>query len=187
MKIVPFYERTSLVAVTTKTVMHNLFFGFVLIFVIQWLFLGDLRSAIIVGVNIPFALFFSIIILVLRNEDANLLSVGAVDFGIIVDAAVILVENIYRNFQARPEDRQLVLHQFAEGRWGSDPTSSMSPDRPGGLDRPAAPDLHQRPADRQGGLFLDRHHRRGVHSAVHHAGRRGPDLQPDGADLRLCA
>jgi heavy metal efflux system protein len=90
-KIVPFYERTTLVAVTTKTVMHNLVFGFILIFVVQWLFLGDLRSAIIVGVNIPFALFFSIIILVIRNEDANLLSVGAVDFGIIVDAAVILV------------------------------------------------------------------------------------------------
>jgi heavy metal efflux system protein len=124
-KIVPFYERTSLVAVTTKTVMHNLLFGFILIFVVQWLFLGDLRSAIIVGVNIPFALFFSIIILVLRNEDANLLSVGAVDFGIIVDAAVILVENIYRNFQVRPEDRQLVLHQLAEGRWGADPTNSM--------------------------------------------------------------
>ena len=122
-KIVPFYERTTLVAVTTKTVMHNLLFGFILIFVIQWLFLGDLRSAIIVGVNIPFALFFSIIILVLRNEDANLLSVGAVDFGIIVDAAVILVENIYRNFQARPEDRQLALHQIS-------PRADGAPTRP---------------------------------------------------------
>jgi cobalt-zinc-cadmium resistance protein CzcA len=125
-KIVPFYERTTLVAVTTKTVMHNLVFGFILIFVVQWLFLGDLRSAIIVGINIPFALFFSIIILVLRNEDANLLSVGAVDFGIIVDAAVILVENIYRNFQATPEERQLVLHELAEGKWGADPTGTLS-------------------------------------------------------------
>jgi cobalt-zinc-cadmium resistance protein CzcA len=125
-KIVPFYERTTLVAVTTKTVMHNLLFGFVLIFVVQWLFLGDLRSAIIVGINIPFALFFSVIILVLRNEDANLLSVGAVDFGIIVDATVIMVENIYRNFQGTPEQRQLVLHELAEGRWGSDPTSSIN-------------------------------------------------------------
>jgi cobalt-zinc-cadmium resistance protein CzcA len=125
-KIVPFYERTTLVAVTTRTVMHNLVFGFVLIFIVQWLFLGDLRSAIIVGINIPFALFFSIIILVLRNEDANLLSVGAVDFGIIVDAAVILVENIYRNFQATPEERQLVLHQLAEGKWGADPTSTLT-------------------------------------------------------------
>src|SRR5262249_46802799 len=80
----------------------------------QWIFLGDLRSAIIVGANIPFALFFSIIVLVLRNEDANLLWVGAVDFGIIVDAAVILVENIYRNLQARPEERRRLLHQLAE-------------------------------------------------------------------------
>jgi len=124
-KMVPFYERTSLVAVTTATVTHNLIFGFILIFIIQWLFLGDLRSAIIVGTNIPFALFFTIIILVLRNEDANLLSVGAVDFGIIVDAAVILVENIYRNFQSRPEEKEIVLQELADGRWGADPTRTM--------------------------------------------------------------
>ena len=108
-KLVPFYDRTVLVSVTTKTVLHNLIFGCILVFFIQWIFLGDLRSAIIVGVNIPFALFFSIIILVVRGEDANLLSVGAVDFGIIVDSAVILVENIFRNFQgsagAPPADR----------------------------------------------------------------------------------
>ena len=130
-KLVPFYERTSLVAVTTATVTHNLLFGFILIFIIQWLFLGDLRSAIIVGINIPFALFFTIIVLVLRNEDANLLSVGAVDFGIIVDAAVILVENIYRNFQARPEEKEIVLQDLAEGRWGTDPTRSVQ--KAGGL------------------------------------------------------
>jgi cobalt-zinc-cadmium resistance protein CzcA len=121
-KLVPFYDRTTLVGVTTSTVLHNLIFGCLLIFLIQWIFLGDLRSAIIVGANIPFALFFSIIILVLRGEDANLLSVGAVDFGIIVDAAVILVENIYRNFQARPEERQALLGQLAEEKWGADPT-----------------------------------------------------------------
>src|SRR5262249_48741226 len=108
--------------VTTTTVVHNLIFGCLLIFLIQWVFLGDLRSAIIVGTNIPFALFFSIIILVLQGEDANLLSVGAVDFGIIVDAAVILVENIYRNLQAGPEERQGLLGHLSEGRWGSDPT-----------------------------------------------------------------
>ena len=123
-KLVPYYDRTSLVAVTTSTVMHNLIFGCVLIFIIQWVFLGDLRSAIIVGANIPFALFFSIIILVLRGEDANLLSVGAVDFGIIVDAAVILVENIYRNFQLPLQQRQALIQQLAEQRWGDDPTSA---------------------------------------------------------------
>jgi cobalt-zinc-cadmium resistance protein CzcA len=120
-KLVPFYDRTMLVSVTTKTVLHNLIFGCLLVFLVQWVFLGNLRSAIIVGVNIPFALFFSIIILVMRGEDANLLSVGAVDFGIIVDSAVILVENIFRNFQA-PEDRQRIIHELAEGRFGVDPT-----------------------------------------------------------------
>ncbi len=123
-KLVPFYDRTTLVGVTTSTVLHNLIFGCLLIFAVQWLFLGDLRSAIIVGANVPFALFFSIIILVLRGEDANLLSVGAVDFGIIVDSAVILVENVYRNLQASPEAREELLNHLAEKRWGDDPTAA---------------------------------------------------------------
>ena len=106
---------------TTHTVLHNLIFGCLLVFVIQWVFLGNLRSAIIVGVNIPFALFFAVIIMVLMGEDANLLSVGAVDFGIIVDSAVILIENIYRNFQ-HPAERQSLLQHLAEGRFGDDPT-----------------------------------------------------------------
>jgi len=121
-KVVPIYDRSTLVNVTTRTVLHNLLFGCLLVFAIQWLFLGDLRSAIIVGVNIPFALFFSIIILVLLGQDANLLSVGAVDFGIIVDSAVILVENIFRNCQGSREARQMLLDRLAEERWGSDPT-----------------------------------------------------------------
>ena len=129
-KLVPFYDRTTLVGVTTSTVLHNLVFGCLLIFLIQWIFLGDLRSAIIVGANIPFALFFSIIILVIRGEDANLLSVGAVDFGIIVDAAVILVENVYRNFQLGPERSQALLGQLAEQRWGADPTRSTETSEP---------------------------------------------------------
>ncbi len=127
LKLVPFYDRSTLVAVTTSTVLHNLLFGCLLIFFVQWVFLGDLRSAIIVGVNVPFALFFSIIILVLRGEDANLLSVGAVDFGIIVDAAVIMVENVYRNFQAGPEEKQRLLQHLAEKRWGDDPTGTGLP------------------------------------------------------------
>src|SRR6516164_1843085 len=121
-KIVSYYDRASLVGVTTHTVLHNLIFGCLLVFFIQWVFLGDLRSAIIVGINIPFALFFSIIILVLRGEDANLLSLGAVDFGIIVDSAVIMMENIFRNLQSSPETRQLALQRLAEGYWGPDPT-----------------------------------------------------------------
>ena len=108
--------------------LHNLVFGCLLVFVIQWVFLGDLRSAIIVGANIPFALFFAIIILVLRGEDANLLSLGAVDFGIIVDSAVIMMENIYRNFQSTSEHRQSLLGRLAEGYWGPDPTSTTGHD-----------------------------------------------------------
>jgi heavy metal efflux system protein len=123
-RLVPFYDRTQLVQVTTDTVVHNLIFGCLLVFLIQWIFLGDLRSAIIVGVNIPFALFFSIIMLVLRGEDANLLSLGAVDFGIIVDSAVILVENIYRVFQSSPDQRQRLLYELGAGVYGPDPTTS---------------------------------------------------------------
>jgi heavy metal efflux system protein len=120
-KLIPYYDRTSLVDITTHTVLHNLIFGCLLVFVIQWIFLGNLRSAIIVGVNIPFALFFAVIIMVVIGQDANLLSVGAVDFGIIVDSAVILIENIFRNFQY-PSERESLLQQLAEGRFGTDPT-----------------------------------------------------------------
>jgi heavy metal efflux system protein len=122
-KVVPFYDRMSLVGVTTHTVLHNLIFGCLLVFLIQWIFLGDLRSAIIVGVNIPFALFFSIILLVVRGEDANLLSLGAVDFGIIIDAAVILVENIFRNLQAPAHLQTEMIEDLHEGAYGADPTS----------------------------------------------------------------
>jgi len=134
-KLVPYYDRGSLVSVTTHTVLHNLIFGCVLVFLIQWIFLGDLRSAIIVGVNIPFALFFSVIILVLMKEDANLLSVGAVDFGIIVDSAVILVENVFRNFQSRLDERQKALGHLSDGAWGDDPTRERAGARNSWTDR----------------------------------------------------
>ena len=121
-KVVPFYDRSSLIALTTHTVLHNLIFGCLLVFLIQWIFLGDLRSAVIVGINIPFALFFATILLVVMGESANLLSVGAVDFGIIVDSAVILVENIFKNFQRPPEERNVLLQRLSDGFWGPDPT-----------------------------------------------------------------
>lgn len=90
------YDRQDLIDTTTATVLHNMIVGIVLIVLLQWLFLGDLRSALIVGATIPFALFFAVIILVLRGESANLLSVGAIDFGLIVDGTVIMVEAIFR-------------------------------------------------------------------------------------------
>jgi cobalt-zinc-cadmium resistance protein CzcA len=91
------YDRRELVNITTSTVLHNMAYGVVLIFLIQWIFLGNLRSAVIVAATIPFALLFAVSILVARGESANLLSVGAIDFGLIVDATVIMVENIFRH------------------------------------------------------------------------------------------
>jgi len=91
------YDRRDLINVTTSTVLHNMVYGILLIFLVQWLFLGDLRSAIIVAATIPFALFFAVTLLVLRGESANLLSVGAIDFGLIVDATVLMIENIFRH------------------------------------------------------------------------------------------
>ncbi|GLH78907.1 cation efflux system protein [Bradyrhizobium sp. SSBR45G] len=90
------YDRKDLIDTTTHTVLHNMVVGIGLIVLLQWIFLGNLRSALIVGATIPFALFFAVIILVLRGESANLLSVGAIDFGLIVDATVIMVEAIFR-------------------------------------------------------------------------------------------
>src|SRR3989475_3257967 len=94
------YDRKDLIDITTRTVLHNMAFGILLIFALQWIFLGNLRSALIVATTIPFALFFAVGILVLRGESANLLSVGAIDFGLIVDATVIMVESIYRRLSA---------------------------------------------------------------------------------------
>jgi cobalt-zinc-cadmium resistance protein CzcA len=96
-KIDAFYDRGELVAITVSTVMHNMLFGIALIFLIQWTFLGNLRCALIVSATIPVALFFAVIITVLRGDSANLLSVGAIDLGIIVDGTVIMVENVFRH------------------------------------------------------------------------------------------
>jgi cobalt-zinc-cadmium resistance protein CzcA len=97
------YDRKDLIDITTHTVLHNMVVGILLIVLLQWLFLGNLRSALIVGATIPFALFFAVIILVLRGESANLLSVGAIDFGLIVDGTVIMVEAIFRRLSHTTE------------------------------------------------------------------------------------
>ncbi|HTB45878.1 MAG TPA: CusA/CzcA family heavy metal efflux RND transporter [Acetobacteraceae bacterium] len=99
------YDRSELIHLTTHTVLHNMLMGIALIFVLQWIFLGNLRSALIVSATIPFALAFAIGLMLLRGESANLLSMGAIDFGLIVDATVIMVENIYRRLSEAPRDR----------------------------------------------------------------------------------
>jgi cobalt-zinc-cadmium resistance protein CzcA len=101
------YDRSDLIHVTTHTVLHNLVEGILLIFVLQYIFLGNLRAALIVAATIPFALSFAIGLILLRGESANLLSVGAIDFGLIVDATVIMMENIMRRLSQPLSERFL--------------------------------------------------------------------------------
>jgi cobalt-zinc-cadmium resistance protein CzcA len=99
-KIEPHFDLTGLINVTTETVHHNLLLGMALVTVILLMFLSNVRSAVIVAINIPLALLFAFSVLFLRGKSANLLSIGAVDFGIIVDSSVIMVENIYRHLSS---------------------------------------------------------------------------------------
>jgi cobalt-zinc-cadmium resistance protein CzcA len=109
MKIRVFNQRTDLVHVTTHNVLHNLVVGMILVVGILFVFLGDLASAGIVAIMIPLALLFSVTVLYVQGKSANLLSIGAVDFGIIVDSSVIIVENIYRHITAKGSDRSRPL------------------------------------------------------------------------------
>jgi cobalt-zinc-cadmium resistance protein CzcA len=103
-KVVPYYDRQGLVEETTKTVEANLLRGMVLVLIILGLFLFSVRTALIVAVTIPFSLMFSFICLDWRHIPANLLSIGAIDFGIIVDGSVVMVENIFRELAARYDE-----------------------------------------------------------------------------------
>ncbi|HKC48487.1 MAG TPA: CusA/CzcA family heavy metal efflux RND transporter [Gemmatimonadales bacterium] len=100
-KVHPFYDRDDLVALTTDTVEGNLARGILLVIVVLVFFLYDVRSGLIVGVTIPLSLLFAFICLDLRHIPANLLSIGAIDFGILVDGAVVMVENIHRQLAQR--------------------------------------------------------------------------------------
>jgi cobalt-zinc-cadmium resistance protein CzcA len=102
-KIVPFIDRDVLVHFTTHTVLHNLTEGFILVTIVLLLFLGNVRAALIVAATIPFSLLFASICLDLRKIPANLLSLGALDFGMVVDGAVVMVENIVRHIGQREE------------------------------------------------------------------------------------
>ena len=103
MKIVPHIDRDDLVHLTTHTVLHNLTEGILLVVIVLFFFLGNIRSALIVAVTIPFSLFFASILLDLRHIPANLLSLGALDFGMIVEGAAVMVENIQRRLEVRTD------------------------------------------------------------------------------------
>src|SRR5215472_4384110 len=96
-KLVPHLDRSDLVNYTSRTVLRNLTHGVLLVTLILFLFLGNVRSALVVAITIPFSLLFASILLDLRNIPANLLSLGALDFGMIVDGSVVMVENILRH------------------------------------------------------------------------------------------
>src|SRR5579871_2747308 len=104
-KIVPYYDRSDLVGETTQTVERNLLRGMFLVLVILGLFLFNVRTAIIVAITIPFALMFAFICLDWRHIPANLLSIGAIDFGILVDGAVVMVENVFRELALRHDEK----------------------------------------------------------------------------------
>ncbi|HEY0746656.1 MAG TPA: CusA/CzcA family heavy metal efflux RND transporter [Steroidobacteraceae bacterium] len=117
-KVLPFYDRSDLVDLTTQTVERNLLRGMLLVIVVLIFFLYDVRAGLIVAATIPLALLFAFICLDLQNASANLLSIGAIDFGILVDAAVVMVENIFRQIVARRGSalsiKEIVIEAAAE-------------------------------------------------------------------------
>ncbi len=113
-KIKPYYDRSSLIELTTRTVEANLGRGIVLVVAVLIFFLFDIRSGLIVAVTIPLALLFAFICLDLKHIPANLLSIGAIDFGILVDGAVVMVENIHRTLVRRHGTRYSIREVIAE-------------------------------------------------------------------------
>ncbi len=154
-KIVPFIDRSDLVHHTTHTVLHNLTEGIILVVLILLLFLGNLRGAIIVALTIPFSLLFAASCLKLKGIPANLLSLGALDFGMVVDGAVVMVENIVRHLShPDPDHRRTPKEKIFDGG-----------------PRSAAP-----------GVLRHRHHHHRVFAHLHAAARGRPAVQAHGLD-----
>jgi cobalt-zinc-cadmium resistance protein CzcA len=156
-KVVPIYDRTWLIGKTLKTVFGNLAEGALLVSLVLYLFLGNLRAAAIVALTIPLALLATFLGLTWVGIPANLLSLGAMDFGIIVDGAVIVVENIFRRLTEARHDHREFNHQEFKC-----------------VILEAATEVG--PAD----AVLDAHHHRGPHPDLHAAAPRGPHLRADG-------
>ncbi len=107
-RIVPHLDRSDLLRYTTHTVLHNLTEGIILVVVVLFLFLGNVRSAFIVALTIPFSLLFASILLDLRHIPANLLSLGALDFGMVVDGCVVMIENILRHLESDHDNHRTI-------------------------------------------------------------------------------
>ena len=160
-KVVPFIDRSDLVHYTTHTVLHNLTEGIVLVIIVLFLFLGNVRGAIIVALTVPFALLFAATCLNLNGIPANLLSLGALDFGMVVDGAVVMVENIVRHLSHRQNGERF---EIQAGNY------------PRGRARSAAP-----------GFLRHRHHHHGISADLHAATSRRAPVQADGLDGGVCA
>ncbi len=159
-EVVPFLDRSDLVHLTTHTVLHNLIEGIILVSVILFVFLGNIRGALIVTLTIPFALLFASICLQIAGIPANLLSLGALDFGMIVEGAVVMIENIVR------------LLSHSDGASGRD---RRPKDQKGGARGPAAR------------VLFHRHHHYRVSADFHLAGSGRALVQADGLDGGICA
>ena len=158
-KVVPLIDRSDLVHYTTHTVLHNLREGIILVVIILFLFLGNVRGAIIVALTIPFSLLFAATCLNLKGIPANLLSLGALDFGMVVDGAVVMVENIVRHLSRRRPGRQNAETE----------------------------DLRRRARSPAAGVLCGRHHHHRLPAHLHAAARGRAIVQADGMDGGVCS
>ncbi len=156
--LLPFIDRSDLLHFTTHTVLHNLTEGMILVAIILFLFLGNVRGATIVVLTIPFSLLFAATCLDLRHIPANLLSLGALDFGMVVDGAVVMVENIVRHLS----------HGTAQQDAGRK-------------------DPRRRPRSAAPGVLRYRHHHYRLSAHLHVAVRGGPAVPAHGVDGGVCA
>ncbi len=163
-KVVPMLDRSDLLHFTLHTVMHNLTEGMILVTIILFLFLLNARAALIVALTIPFSLLFASICLDLNHIPANLLSLGALDFGMVVDGAVVMVENIIRHLAPTTN---MVGSAIPENAGGDDPR---------GLPRGTA-----------ARVLCHRHHHHRVYADLHAATRGRASVQAHGVDGRFCA
>ena len=154
-------DRSDLLGFTLGTVLHNLGEGMILVTIILFLFLFNARAALIVALTIPFSLLFASIWLDLTKVPVNLLSLGALDFGMVVDGAVVMVENIVRHVSRLKQRR---------------PGENADADHPRRVPRSAA-----------SGVLRHRDHHHGVHADLHAAARRRPAVPADGVDGRVRA
>jgi len=104
MQIKPYYDRTSLINVTTDTVKHIILTGLILVTVVLFITIGDFRTTMLAALTIPFAVLFALTLMVMTGHSANLISIGAIDFGILVDASIVVLENVYRRLSRRMEE-----------------------------------------------------------------------------------